>query len=56
VAVASPEFIDSGFQKLEKVVSAIKDFDKREGETDRDKLNFNLNQTMDDILVLGDWS
>lgn len=56
VAIASPEFIDSGFQKLEKVVSAIKEFDKREGETDRDKLNFNLNQTMDDILVLGDWS
>lgn len=56
VAMASPEFVDSGFQKLERVAAEIKAFDKREGATDRDKLNFNLNQTMDDVLILGDWS
>lgn len=56
VATASPEFIDSGMSKLERVVSEIKAFDKREGATDLDKLNFNLNQTMSDVLVLGDWS
>ena len=43
VATASPEFIDSGFVKLERIVGEIKRFD-------------NINETMDDILVLGDWS
>lgn len=56
VAMASPEFVDSGFQKLERVVAEIKAFDKREGENDRERLNFNLNQTIDDLLILGDWS
>lgn len=56
VATASPEFIDSGFVKLERIVNEIKRFDKRAGKTDLEKVNFNINETMDDILVLGDWS
>lgn len=56
VAMASSEFIDSGFVKLERIVSEIKRFDKRAGKTDLEKVNFNINETMDDILVLGDWS
>jgi hypothetical protein len=56
VAVAAPEFVESGYRKLETICNEIKKFDARDGKTDFEKLNFNLNNTMDDLLVIGDWS
>lgn len=56
VAVASQEFLDNGYQKLERVVGEIKKFDAREGKDDLSKLNFNMNTSIDNLLVLGDWS
>lgn len=56
VAVASPEFLESGYKKLQFICDALDEFDGREGKNDLDRLSFNLNKTMDDLMVLGDWS
>lgn len=56
VAVASQELEENGFRKLQSIVEDIQEFDKRDGETDRSKLNFNYNESMDDLLLIGDWS
>lgn len=56
IAVAANEFVENGYQKLERICNEIKAFDTREGKTDFEKLNFNLNNSMDNLLVIGDWS
>lgn len=57
VAVAANEFVENGYQKLERICNEIKAFDARKtGKSDLEKLNFNLNNSMDDLLVIGDWS
>lgn len=56
VAMATEEFKEMGYSKLEKICLAINEFNSREGENDRAKLNFNMNETIDDVMLIGDWS
>lgn len=54
----SKEFFDRGDEKLDKAIREFLEFRKRDGETDLDKINFNIGETDSLLLVeeLGDWS
>lgn len=56
VAMASQEFEENGYRKLQSICEEIEKFDNRKGENDLEKLNFNQNETLDDLLLIGDWS
>lgn len=56
IAVASQEFEENGYRKLQTICEMIEDFDQRNGATDKERLNFNQNESMDDLLLIGDWS
>lgn len=56
IGVASQELEENGYRKLQSICEDIQAFDKRDGENDKDKLNFNQNETMDTLLLIGDWS
>lgn len=56
VAVSANEFAESGYRKLETICAEIRKFNDRAGASDLEKINFNLNKSMDDLLVIGDWS
>lgn len=56
VAMASQEFEESGYRKLQTICERIQEFDARPGQNDLEKLNFNQNETLDDLLLIGDWS
>ena len=56
IAVASQEFEENGYRKLQTICEEIQSFDARKGENDLLKLNFNQNESLDDLLLIGDWS
>lgn len=56
VAVSASEFAESGYRKLETICAEIRKFNDRAGASDLEKINFNLNKSMDELLVIGDWS
>lgn len=56
IGVASQEFEEKGYGKLQVICDKLVEFENRDGKNDREKLNFNQNETMDDLLLIGDWS
>lgn len=54
----SNEFLEEGDRKLQTAIEEFKQFRLREGETDLDRINFNVGETenLDRTEMLGDWS